>query len=499
MNTSKPQEEKARIDSSQGGSQGGGQNGQAAAQVSSQAGGQAGSKGGSQDSSQGSIQENFILNGNLWKVMAKLSWPAVIAMVLYGANTVLDAYFVGHFVGEDAFAGVSLAYPLATLTVALGSMVGTGAGSLLSIAIGAKDFNTQQKLIGSANGLSLICTIIFMVLALIFAEPLVRLMGGQGDMLVLGVEYFRVCTYGALFWVMGLALNMIIRAEGKMVTAAWMMGAGLVINAIANYIFIVLMNMGVEGAAWGTNVGMLAYTLFGLMYFKLNKASFKTVAFSLKMDKHVTKEIIRLGIPALLMSAMALVQAAVVFNALSEFGTAADIALYGIVNRLFNFLMTPIMGLMRASQPVIGINFGAKQYDRTIQAYKVFSYAALILTVPFWLITFIYPEIILSSMYAESAVSSSQLMAIRIYMSILPLLSFVLLGMTFFPAIGNSKPAGILGMARQFVFYVPVMLLVPRFFGVDSVYYASFAIDLIVTIWCMIWIKFEFKRIRQLH
>ena len=442
--------------------------------------------------------EKFILNDNLWKVMAQLSWPAVIAMVLYGANSVLDAYFVGRYVGQAAFAGVALAYPLASLSVALGSLVGTGAGSILSIAIGAKDYETQNKLIGTANGVTVICTLIFMAITLLLTTPLIKMMGGEGEMLAEGVRYFNVTIYGALFWVMGLALHMIGRAEGTMKTAAWMMGTGLVVNAIFNYIFIVLLEMGVEGAAWGTNVGMAVYAILGLIYFQSGKATFKSSAFSIKMDKKIAKDIVRLGLPALLMSVMALVQSLVIFNALAKFGTQADIAFYGIVNRVFSFLMTPIMGLMRAAQPVIGINYGAKKYERTIKSYKVFSYAALLLTLPFWIVSIISPEMIIGSMYTETVITAEQLLAVRLYMSVLPMLSFVMLGMTFFPAVNNSKPAGVLGMARQFVFYIPAMLIVPRFFGINSVYYASFAIDLIVTIWCMFWIEKEFKKLRKL-
>ena len=444
-------------------------------------------------------QEEFILTGNLWNVMIKLSWPTVIAMVLYGLNSMLDALFVGKYVGEAAFAGVALAYPLASLSMGFGSLIGTGAGSLLSIAIGEKDYDTQKKLIGTANSLTLICTVIFMVISLIFAQPLVEIMGGEGEMLTLGVEYFKVTIYGALFWVMGLALNMIVRAEGKMKTAAWMMGTGLVANVIFNYLFIVLMDKGVSGAAWGTNIGMAVYSILGLLYFHSNKASFKTKAFSFKMDKALAREMFKLGIPAFLMSIMSLVQSIVVFNALANFGTQADIAFYGVVNRIFMFLMTPIMGLMRAVQPVIGINFGAKEYERTIKAYKVFSYGAMALTLPFWIVGIIAPNAVLELMLTEQAIMGPQIMAFRVYLSILPLLSFVMVGMTFFPAVKNAKPAGIIGMARQFIFYVPVMMFVPRFFGATSVYYASFAIDLVVTIWAMILVKKEFNKLRKMR
>lgn len=136
-------------------------------------------------------QKQFILTGRLWKVMVQLSWPAVIAMVLYGFNSVLDAIFVGRFVNDTALAGVSLAYPLSQMSTALGSLVGVGAGSVLSIALGAKDQHTQERLLGVVNRLSILCALIYMVLAFTFAEPLITMMGGRGEALAYGVTYFK--------------------------------------------------------------------------------------------------------------------------------------------------------------------------------------------------------------------------------------------------------------------------------------------------------------------
>ena len=443
-------------------------------------------------------QKDFILNENMWKVMWQQSWPAIIAMVLYGLNSMLDVFFVGRYVGESAVAAVSITYPLSSLSVAFGSFVGAGAAAILSIALGAKDLDTQEKLLGNANVLNIICTLIFMAIGFIFSKPLISMMGGSGEVLALGNEYFIITLYGAIFWVMGLSFNLIIRAEGKMKTAAWMMGTGLAVNALCNYIFMGRMGMGVDGAAWGTNIGMLVYTIVGVIYFAMNKASFKTKVFSLRIDKGIFSDMIKIGIPSFLMSVMSLLQSVVIFNALNKYGTVGDVAFYGIVSRLFNFLLTPIMGLMRALQPVIGINFGAGKYERVIGFFKTFALFATILTVPFWLITMIAPELLMGMMLTEQTITFSQSLALRTYMSILPLLSIVFMGMTFFPAIKKPKPAGVMGMARQFVFYIPVMLIVPRFFGVESIYYTSFAIDLIITIWCAILVKAEFKKLRSI-
>ena len=444
-------------------------------------------------------QKKFILTGNLWKVMAMLSWPAVIAMVLYGFNSVLDAIFVGQFVNDTALAGVSLAYPLSQISTALGSLIGVGAGSVLSIALGAKDEHTQERLLGAVNRLSIICTVIYMVLAFSFARPLIVMMGGTGEALEYGITYFRGCTVGAFFWIYGLAGNMIIRAEGKMKTAAWMMGAGLVVNAVFNYIFMGIFDMGVSGAAWGTNVGMFVYTLMSFIYFGRGKASFQSKLLSLKGDKKITSSVMRLGMPSLMMNIMSLVQGAVVFNALARYGTTDDIAFFGVIYRIFQFLLTPIFGLMRALQPVIGINYGAKQYDRVISAYKIFSIASLLLTVPFWAVSLITPNTILSLMLKETVFTGAQFLHFRAYMAILPVLSFIFMAMTLFPAVDKGKPAMIIGMARQFVFYIPVMLILPRFIGVGGVYYGSLVIDTVIVIWTLLMVKAEFSSLRKMQ
>ena len=442
-------------------------------------------------------EKRFILNGSLWKVMFSLSWPAVIAMVLYGFNTVLDAFFVGRFVGETALAGVSLAYPLTQISLGAGSLIGVGAGSVLSIALGAQDTQTQDRLLGNVNVLTLIVTAIFMVLGLSLASPLISMMGGEGDVLVFGAKYFRVTLYGAFFWIYGLAGNMIIRAEGRMKTAAVMMGSGLAVNAAANYVFIVLLDMGVAGAAWGTNMAMLVYTLLGWFYFAGGRASFRSKLAAFHFDKKISGSILRLGASSMLMALMTLVQAIVVFNALSRYGTTADIAFYGVVYRVFQFLLTPIFGLMRALQPVLGINYGAKQYDRVIRSYKIFGVTAMLLTLPFWLLSLFAPNAVLGLMLSDTVFAAAQITWFRVYMAILPLMSFIFMAMTLFPSIDKGKPAAVIGIARQLLFYVPVMLLLPRFIGVSGIYFGSLAIDSVILVWTVFLVKKEFAGLRS--
>ena len=443
------------------------------------------------------LQKEMILKDNLWKVMWTLSWPAVIGMVLHGLNTVFDAIFVGRFIGETALAGVSIAYPLAQFSVGIGSMIGVGAGSLLSIVIGSNDTATQKKLISNANYLIIVSGILMTAIGLLLMNPLLKLMGATGDELIFGADYFRVTLYGSVFWIAGLGYNMVVRAEGKMKSAAFMMGTGLVINIIANYLLIVVFQFGVEGAAWGTNLGMLVYTIAFFVYCRKKKATFETNELKISRDKNITKQILSLGFPSLIMTTMSVVQGMIVMYALNRYGTASDVAFYGVVYRIFIFLLTPIFGLMRALQPAMGINFGAKRYDRVISSFKVFAVAAFIMIFPFWLTMMLAPDMVLSIMLPAREFLSSDLMNFRIFVGLLPVLPIMFMAMTMWPAINNSKPAGIIGIARQLILYVPAMLVLPKYFGVGWVYKGAFFIDLIIIIIVCLLVKREFSKLRR--
>lgn len=434
-------------------------------------------------------QKQLILNGNLKQVMWKLSLPAIIAMVLYGLNAFLDTVFVGQLLNETALAGVAMAYPLTSIMLGLGSLAGTGAASALSIAIGANDKDTQRELLGNATVLMLSSTLIFAVPAYIFAEPLIKMMGGRGEILQEGTAYFKVTLIGSIFWVYGLGLNLVIRGEGKMKEAAIMMSYGLIVNVMLTPLFIAVFNMGVSGAAWATNIGMLIYSVVGYRYFKRGKASFLANITQLKFDKVVFKSILSLGMPGFIMSIMALLQAIVVFNALNSYGTDKDLAFFAAANRILLFLMTPLFGLMRALQPIAGINFGAKQYDKVKQSFILFSKTGFYIVFPFWILMTIFPEASLRMALPDMNFTVNDLLNFRIYMLILPLLPVIFMALTFFPAINEGKYGTIIGIARQVIFYIPVMLLLPRFFGTNWVYYGSTLIDIILTIWIVLIVR----------
>lgn len=385
-------------------------------------------------------QKEIILGEKLPKVMWQMSWPAVVAMVLYGMNNFLDGIFVGHLINNTALAAVGVAYPLAQFAQGFGSLIGTGIGSAISIWIGASDHDKLEKAFGTVNYLTILFSVLITVPCYLFADELVYMIGGRGEILSLGTEYFRATILGSFFWIHGLALNMIIRAEGRIKTAAWMIAVGLAVDVALKPLFIHTFGWGVAGAAWATNVSMIIYTFLGIWYYAGGKSSFRTKFWSLKKDPAIWKETFSLGMPGFIMMVMIVIQNIVVFNALAKYGKNMDITFFTAVNRFYILLNTPLWGLMRALQPVAGMNYGAKQYGRSIKSYYLFSFTGLVILLPFWLFVIFYPSGVLSVMIPHTPFTVEQLTDFRIYMSVLLALPFVFMAMVCFRLLKIPNP-----------------------------------------------------------
>ncbi|PWH85024.1 MATE family efflux transporter [Brumimicrobium oceani] len=443
-----------------------------------------------------SKQQQFILNGNLKKVMWKLSLPAILAMVLYGLNAFMDTIYIGQLLNETALAGVALAYPLTSIMLGLGSWVGTGAGNHISVLLGKDDTKNLQRVIPNATIFTLMVSVLFAVPAYLFAEPLIKMMGGTGEVLEYGVSYFKITVLATPLWIYALQLNMIVRSEGKMWTAAFIMAFGLIANLVLTPVAILYCDMGVDGAAWSTNFGMLIYCGMGYLYYQKGKGSFPSNINALTFHKSTFQSILKLGFPGFILSLMGLIQAIVVFNAVVAYGTEDDLSFFAAANRILLFMMTPLFGFMRALQPVSGVNFGAGQLQRVEKAFWLFCKSGFWIVLPFWLIFMIFPRMIIQLVLPNRIMTIAEILNFRIYMAIIPFLPFVFMSLTHLPAIEEPKYASIIGLARQIVFYVPVMLFFPRWFGVSGVYIASTLIDVVITIWLGIIVLKSFKNMK---
>lgn len=444
-------------------------------------------------------EKQLILHGSMKKVFWQLAIPSLIGTVLMGLNNFLDGIFVGQYVGEKALAGVSLAFQLSMILVGIGNMVGNGAGTALSIMLGAEDKSHLHRLLGNVNTSSLLFSLVYIIPSYIFAGPLIKMMGGTGEILTYGTIYMRHTAIGAFFWVYCLSLTNVIRGEGKLKLVTIIIACGLVADVGLKLLFVKVWGWGVIGAAWATNMAMVVYCLISIGYFVAGKASFQSKIFALYFDAHQQKQILVLGFANLIFLTMNVVQGLVVFNMISNYGSENDMSFYSAAFRISFVLMTPTLGIMKALQPVIGMNYGARQYDRVQQAFRLFIQYALVILAPFWLYIIFFPGSFIGTMIREGNYSAEDILFFRINIAAFILQPFIMLSLGFLPSIERGKEAGMIAILNQVVLFFPLMLVLPRFFGVHSIYWGSALIVAVVFVIVYIIVRQQFKKLRQLH
>ncbi len=416
----------------------------------------------------------------MMRLMIRLSLPAILGMVLFGVNQIVDAVFVGRYVGEAALAGVSVSLPIAQSFLGFGAMIGGGAGALLSIALGKGDTVGAQSIVPNLNGLSIVIAAVTGLATAMLAQPIVVAMGGRGAAVGFGTEYIRIIGFGAFLQIWGLAGNFIIRAEGRLGRAMAYAAVGLLINIALNWLFVVVYGLGVSGAAWATNAGMAMYCLCNVLYFRSSRPSFGGRRFVIRFDRPQAKRVLALGAPAFIFQVMAIVQQFTVYRLIAIHGTIADAALFGAAYRVFFVATLPVVGMMRALQPILGQNYGAGEYQRVRSAVFVFGGTMLGFSIITWALLMVQPEFVFSAILPNRTINPLEIVDLRRFVTVIAFLPIPFLAITYFPAIGSGAAPAALALARQVIVFIPTAILTVRSLGISGIYRTFFWTDVVV-------------------
>ena len=411
-----------------------------------------------------------IRKDDMWRLMAKLAPVAVLAMSINSINTFVDALFIGQYLGEAAVAAVSLAFPLSFLANAFAAMIGVGSSSLLSRAIGSKDVDTQKKIFGASVILAIIVSFILTVFGYIYAETIIAAMGGKGEILRLGTLYYRTIVLGSFFQIFAVSLNMIIRAEGNLKDAMTFAIVSTVGNMILNPIFIGYFEMGIQGAAYATVLAMILSSILGIWYFSTKRASYEVDLKYYKFEKKIMRPIVAVGVSAMMLQLMFVLQQVVVFKMIDIYGDDFDIAFMGACYRVMILMLVPGFGFSTAMQPIAGINYGANDYKRVKEAFWKFAIGSTILTTILLIIFLVFPGFVLGLMLPNAEFTAEHILNFRLMMAPGFMFSFFFMGIVLFQAIGNAKVAGIVMLLRELVFFIPFVIILPMWFGLTGIY-----------------------------
>jgi len=448
-------------------------------------------------SKQVDTKEN-LLHGDVFKTMLSLSVPAILGMVVIGLYNFMDAVFVGRMVGPEAMTAVKVSYPFTLLNTGVATLIGTGSASVLSRAIGKNDKETTDRIMGNLVALILIFSLIITAVGMIFTPNLLALAGAKGDILTEANRYLKIVFVGSLFVNFSQAANMVMRGEGKLKIAMSIMAAGAIINIVLDPVLIYFMGdgNGILGAAYATVTAQVIQALYTLWYF-LKKSD--TVRINkVKVDGALAKPVIGVGVSAMLMQVMTMVQQTIMYNTVERWGSGNWQTILGAALSLQAFAFIPLWGISQGFQPAVGTNYGAKNYGRVRAFTRTFMVAATTLALVFYAPIMIAPKAMLSMFITDPAIVAEGAPMLRVLFSMYIAYGILILAITFFQAVGKGGAAAAMALLRQVVLFLPLVVVLPRFFdrGVDGVFYAQLITDLVVLIIGVCLMVSSFKSMR---
>lgn len=447
-------------------------------------------------------KREHLLRENPWKLMLSLSIPAIIGMVVIGLYNLMDAVYVGQMVSSNAMAAVSVAYPFTLVNAGIATLIGVGSASILSRAIGKKDQETIDKIMGNLIMLNIIFSVIITVAGMIFTRQILILSGAEGEILELAVRYLRIIFVGSLFVNFAQSANMIMRGEGLLKRAMLISGGAAALNIILDPVFILLMKpigQGIEGAAYATVISQLVQAAITLWYFVKKSSTVKI--HRIRFEKGLFSQIFGIGFSAMLMQVMLLVQQTVLYNLASRYGGDNWQIILGATLRVQAFSFIPLWGLSQGYQPAVGTNYGAKQYDRVKHITKVFSVAATLLALLFYLPMMLAPKEMLSLFITDSNIIAQGAADFRIFFISYIVLGFWVITLTMMQALGRASKASLLVILRQIAIYIPVAVIMPHInnLGVHGIFTAPLVTDAIVIIVVIAMMLSEFIKMDKMN
>lgn len=438
-----------------------------------------------------------LLTQNPVSLMFELSIPAILGMVVVGLYNFMDSVFVGQMVGSVQMGAISVSYPFTLINGGTAAMLGVGSASVLSRAIGKKDETTIGKIMGNLVAMVILLSAIITVVGMVFTRPILTLAGASGDILNYAEKYLRIVYAGSLFVNFFQSANMVIRGEGQLKKAMLIIGSGAVLNIILDPIFITLLNpvgRGMEGAAYATVLSQIIQALITVWYFK--KKSQHVKIGRIRIEKSLLPQILAVGVSALLMQVLTLVQQTVIYRVASNYGGETSQILLGAALRVWNFAFVPLWGISQGFQPAAGTNYGAKDYNRVKKLTGVFVASATILSLLFYVPVELFPANVLSLFITTPGVAASGATNFRIMFSTYILQGSFLIAVTLFQSLGKANKATWLVLFRQIILFIPLAVILPMIggMGIRGVWLAIALTDAILVVITISMMLAEFRR-----
>ena len=438
------------------------------------------------------------------KPVGQLLWqyalPAIVAMSASSIYNIIDRAMIGQIVGPEAIAGLGITFPFMNLSAAFGAAVGVGSSASISVKLGQRDYQTAQNLLGNTMTLNLIIGFSFMVISLLFLDPILYFFGASEVTLPYAREFMTIILLGNVMTHMYFGMNAVLRAAGKPKHAMYSVLFTVAMNIVLVVMFVWWFRWGIRGAALATVTSQTLAMCWQLWLFSDKREILHLKRGIYKLKQRLVMSIIGIGISPFLMNVTSCVIVIIMNNQFVRYGGDMAVGAYSIANSVVMMFFMFVMGVCQGMQPIVGYNYGAEKYDRMLRClFLAIGYATLILLIG-WALSMLFPREIARIFTTDPTLMDMSARGIKLDMLVFFVVGSQATITHFFQSIGKVKVSIFLSLSRQLFLLLPMAYVFPLFWDLDGVWYSMPASDFgsfAMTIPMLMWYMKKFKEVRE--
>jgi putative MATE family efflux protein len=436
------------------------------------------------------------------RLLKEFSIPAGVGTVVTALYNVIDRFFIGQGCGRDAMAGVALAFPFMVILIAFGTLIGIGSGALLSLKLGEGNRVEAEKVLGQCVAVKLLFFLTLPFIGLHYLDDLLPLFGGTPEAIPYARQFLRIILFGNVFAHLSFGLSNLMRAEGNAQQSMRCMIVGAVVNTVLDPIFIFGFGLGVAGAAWATNIAMACATAYAFRHYLARNSVVRLRLGRIRIYPRMLLSVFAIGLSPFAIQLMAGI-VSIAFNrafltwAADSQAATVEIAAMGIANSVLFLLLMPVFGLTQGMQPIAGYNYGAKRFDRVREAYTLSMKVATGLCFAITVVVAACAWPIVRCFTHDPALQAAGERGLRLFCCAFTCIGVPIVTITYFQSIRRPALAIFLSLLRQVLLLLPLILLLPRVWGVTGVWLAGPVSDVLSTALTGFVVAAELRRLRR--
>jgi putative efflux protein, MATE family len=444
------------------------------------------------------VNDHQLCHDSICSLFCRFTLPAVAGIVVAGIQTIVDGFFIGNGVGSQGLAAITLAFPVLMFIVAIGIMFGIGSSSLVALELGCGNRKRARRIVANVFSILILLGAAISATGLLFLHHLIALLGASSSSGAMVEDYLGIILAGAVFVLFSLAMEPLVRNDGRPVFAMKIMVVSVLINVLLDYVFVIRMGLGMGGAAFATMIAFAMISVLNASHFFSSRAKLRVGIRDFAIDYILLGQIIRSGMPSFVMQFSISLLLLVHNFMLLRYGSEVEVSAFGIIDYSFSMFYMLFEGIAMGMQPIIGFNYGAGLYGRVSRTLKLAMLASFVVGVAGFMLFTIFPGVVAGIFNPDDAhLLGVTVNAMRIFMVSLLVQGVIVVNATYYQSVNKIRSSMLIHLGRVFVFVLPLLFMLPALFGLTGIWLATPVADVMMFVVVMFMVSGEIKRLEE--